>query len=152
MYRIIIQQAASTVPSPKPALLRHWAKKVLSKQIKSAEVTIRLVTVCEMRKLNAKYRQKQGVTNILSFPFESPQDVKLKIPILGDLVICSEIVNKEAIIQNKNPDSHWAHMIVHGICHLLGYDHEEEHQAAIMESFETELLTSLGFTNPYWTQ
>ena len=149
MYRVIIQQAAIDALAPKPATLRKWAKKVLQEKVKTAELTIRLVTVAEMQKLNEQYRYKKGPTNVLSFPLSLPEAVQLAIPILGDVVLCSEIINEEAKIQEKTPESHWAHMVVHGLCHLLGYDHEAEKDALKMQAVEIDLLYLLGFGNPY---
>lgn len=117
--------------------------------MESAEITLRIVDGKEMAKLNETYRQKKGLTNVLSFPFTTPDEVKLDIPILGDIVICAEVVSREAEEQNKTPESHWAHMIIHGVFHLLGYDHAETREAEIMESLETEIMQQLGYNNPY---
>ena len=102
-----------------------------------------------MSELNSTYRQKNGLTNVLSFPFTMPEDVQIDIPILGDIVVCAEVVNREADEQSKPQEAHWAHMIVHGVFHLLGYDHETDKDAEIMESLETEIMQSLGYANPY---
>lgn len=149
MYQIVIQHAADKALAPKDALLRKWAKFALSKKIPAAEVTLRIVTIDEMAKLNLAYRHKQGPTNVLSFPFVVPEDISVDIPILGDIVICAEVVNHEANEQGKSPSAHWAHMVVHGIFHLLGYDHETDQQAQVMETLEIETLNILGFPNPY---
>lgn len=150
MYNINIQLAADkSAFVPKRSILRKWTQCALQKKIQSAEITIRVVDVTEMIELNETYRQKKGPTNVLSFPFTIPADVELDIPILGDIVICAEVVNLEAAEQKKLPESHWAHMIVHGVFHLLGYDHELEREAIIMESLETEIMQRLGYGNPY---
>lgn len=149
MYSIIIQLAADKTLAPKKSLLRKWAKQALSKKIESAEITIRIVDVDEMSLLNSTYRQKKGPTNVLSFPFILPEDIEIDIPILGDIVVCAEVVNREAHEQHKSQESHWAHMIIHGVFHLLGYDHETDKDADIMESLETEIMQTLGFANPY---
>lgn len=151
MHSIIIQLAAKKSLAPKSSLLRKWAREALNRKIASAEVTIRIVENEEMRHLNATYRQKNGLTNVLSFPFSMPLNIELDIPILGDIVICAEVVNREADEQQKSQESHWAHMVVHGVFHLLGYDHETDEEAAIMESLEAEIMQSLGFSNPYET-
>lgn len=151
MHSIIIQFAADKMLIPKKSLLRKWAKQALTRKTDSAEITIRIVDSKEMSELNSTYRQKTGVTNVLSFPFTIPESVKLDIPILGDIVICAEVVNREAEEQAKSQESHWAHMVIHGVFHLLGYDHETDKDAAVMESLEAEIMQSLGFTNPYET-
>lgn len=149
MYRIIIQQATDQALAPKSSILRKWAKSALSKKIESAEITIRITDSHEMAELNSTYRHKEGPTNVLSFPFAIPDEVELDIPLLGDIVICAEVVNREAEEQNKTQEAHWAHMVIHGIFHLLGYDHETDSDAAIMETLEIEMMQLLGFANPY---
>lgn len=150
MHRIVIQHLATDqhfVPSK--ILLRQWAKKALQNRKKPTEVTIRIVNADEMLALNTQYRQKEKVTNVLSFPLDLPTDIDIDHPSIGDIVICAEVVNREAIEQNKLPNAHWAHMVIHGIFHLLGYDHEKEQEAQIMEALEIKILKSLGFPNPY---
>ncbi|MBX3708718.1 MAG: rRNA maturation RNase YbeY [Gammaproteobacteria bacterium] len=151
MYSIIIQLATNKTLVPKRSLLKKWAQKALSRKIESGEITIRIVDSEEMSELNHTYRHKTGPTNVLSFPFTLPENINLDIPMLGDIVICAEIVNKEAKEQHKSQQAHWAHMIVHGIFHLLGYDHEKESEAIVMEALEIEIMQSLGFANPYET-
>jgi probable rRNA maturation factor len=148
-YSIVIQLAADKTLVPKKSLLRKWARQALSKKTDSAEITIRIVEEDEMTELNSTYRQKNGSTNVLSFPFTIPAEVQLDIPILGDIVVCAEVVNREAKAQEKPQEAHFAHMIVHGVFHLLGYDHENDTDAEIMESLETEIMQSLGYPNPY---
>lgn len=151
MYNIIIQQAAEKTPAPKPSHLRKWAETALARKTEVGEVTIRIVTVDEMTALNKKFRYKEGPTNVLSFPFEMPE-VPIDPPILGDIVICADVVNKEAGEQGKATEAHWAHMVVHGIFHLLGYDHQTDQEANVMESLEIEILQNLGFANPYQSE
>ena len=151
MHSIYIQLATDKTLAPKKSLLRKWAKQALNKKIESAEVTIRIVDREEMTTLNSTYRQKQGPTNVLSFPFTLPEEIEIDIPILGDIVVCAEVVNHEAQEQQKSQESHWAHMIIHGVFHLLGYDHETDNDAAVMESLEIETMQALGFANPYET-
>lgn len=120
------------------------------------EVTVRLVDAEESARLNERYRHKPGPTNVLSFPFDAPSDVPLDalrlaaggMP-LGDLVICVPVVAREADEQGKAPMVHWAHMVVHGTLHLLGFDHISEKDAARMEALEIEILDALGYPNPY---
>lgn len=149
MHHIDIQLIADKTLVPKKSLLRKWAKTALNRKIDSAEVTIRIVDVDEMTELNSTYRHKQGPTNVLSFPFSAPEGIDFDVPLLGDIVICAPVVNREAQEQNKSQEAHWAHMIIHGIFHLLGYDHETDSDAEVMETLEIEIMQSLGFDNPY---
>jgi probable rRNA maturation factor len=149
MYQIVIQYATDKSLAPKPLRLRRWAKKTLAERIEAAEITIRIVDVQEMSMLNATYRHKNGPTNVLSFPFAISEEVEMDIPILGDIVICADVVNQEAQDQGKEREAHWAHMIVHGVFHLLGFDHETDEEAHTMESLEIAIMQSLGFDNPY---
>ena len=112
-----------------------------------AELTIRIVDIEEAQQLNHDYRDKDKPTNVLSFPFQNPPGITL--PLLGDLVICKQVVEKEAIEQRKTLNAHWAHMIIHGTLHLLGYDHIIDEEAIEMESIETQLIIELGFPAPY---
>lgn len=112
-----------------------------------AELSIRIVGLEESAELNEMYRQKKGPTNVLSFPCEVPAGVPCSL--LGDLVICAPIVAKEALEQHKNVEAHWAHMVVHGVLHLQGYDHIESQDAERMEALEIEIMAHLGFANPY---
>ena len=113
----------------------------------SVEITIRVVGEAESQQLNDQYRQKNQPTNILSFPFEAPP--QLSFDLLGDLVVCLPVLEQEASEQNKSLTSHWAHLLVHGTLHLLGYDHPDPEQAEEMESLEIAILQSLDFDNPY---
>jgi probable rRNA maturation factor len=151
MYQITVQRATRKGFAPTTAQLRQWATQALKQKTTTAEITIRIVTEKEMTVLNATYRQKNKSTNVLSFPFDMPHDVKMDIPLLGDIVICTDVVNQEALDQNKPAEAHWAHMIVHGVLHLLGYDHEIEADALTMEAEEIQILKSLGFNDPYQT-
>jgi len=112
-----------------------------------AELTVRIVQSDESQQLNKNYRGKDKPTNVLSFPFQNPPGITL--PLLGDLVICKEVVEKEAVEQGKELNVHWAHMLIHGTLHLLGYDHIVENEAVEMENLETKLLISLGYSDPY---
>ncbi len=123
-----------------------WVEETLEDH-QEVELTIRLVDSEEIRTLNRDFRQKDKTTNVLSFPFEN--SVELDVPLLGDIVICAEVVYNEAQIQHKDPEEHWAHMVIHGTLHLLGYDHIDEKEAEEMEALEITILTDLGYTNPY---
>jgi len=148
-YRIDIQKAVSRTFIPSNKQLQLWATKALHKKIKSAEISIRIVNQKEMTALNKTYRQKSGPTNVLSFPSDMPKKYQTVLPFLGDIVICAAIVNREATKQQKPKKAHWAHIVIHGILHLLGFDHETKKAAAIMEPLEIRLLKVLGFANPY---
>ncbi|MFT2097716.1 rRNA maturation RNase YbeY [Marinomonas sp. 2405UD66-6] len=132
---------------PSEADFRLWVEKALPTSGDEFEVTIRIVDEEESHALNHEYRGKDKPTNVLSFPFEAPPG--LELPLLGDLVICTQVVEKEAKEQQKPLLHHWAHMTVHGILHLRGYDHINDDEAEEMESIETELLASLSISDPY---
>ena len=112
-----------------------------------AEISVRIVDETEMVQLNGQYRDKHNPTNVLSFPTDFPCDTE--IPLLGDLVVCARVVEHEARQQNKELNAHWAHMIVHGTLHLIGYDHINDQEADNMEQLETDILCNLGFPPPY---
>ena len=133
---------------PKDNDLLKWLKETLEfEQHGDTELTIRFVDEKESAGLNEQYRHKKGSTNILSFPFDAPVEVELDL--LGDLIICADVVKKEAKEQKKEELAHWAHMVVHGTLHLLGYDHLTDEQASIMESKEIKILSQLGYSDPY---
>ncbi|MFZ7234620.1 rRNA maturation RNase YbeY [Avibacterium avium] len=132
---------------PTEQQFQQWATAAVQAENLQPEITIRVVDEAESQSLNATYRGKDYPTNVLSFPFECPEEVEL--PLLGDLVICRQVVEREAQEQGKPLMSHWAHMVVHGCLHLLGYDHIEDDEAEEMESLETEIMQDLGFADPY---
>lgn len=146
---ITVQYAADKKLAPAKALICEWALQALAGNTDKTDVTIRIVDLDEMTELNQAYRHKKGPTNVLSFPAELPEEAANEFPILGDIVICAEVVNQEAVQQHKSPHSHWAHMVVHGIFHLLGYDHVKDDEAEEMERREIEVMQKLGFANPY---
>ncbi len=136
---------------PEQALFQKWAEAALQEDVtEDCELSIRLVEIEESAELNNTYRGKAGPTNVLSFPFDSPIPMEPKL--LGDLVICVPVVEKEALEQAKQLEHHWAHLVVHGCLHLLGYDHIEDDQAEEMEAFEVEILQTLAIDNPYLDQ
>ncbi|MBW7982625.1 rRNA maturation RNase YbeY [Enterobacillus tribolii] len=132
---------------PQEADFLRWLNAVLPKFQEEAEVTVRLVDEAESHDLNLTYRGKDKPTNVLSFPFEAPPGIEL--PLLGDMIICRQVVEREAQEQNITLLSHWAHMVVHGSLHLLGYDHIIDEEAEEMESLEAEIMQELGFPDPY---
>ncbi|MFA0426131.1 rRNA maturation RNase YbeY [Vibrio sp. 10N.222.51.C5] len=127
--------------------IQLWLDKTIPQFQENAELTVRIVDTQESHKLNHEYRGKDKPTNVLSFPFEAPPGIELDL--LGDLIICRQVVEKEAEEQSKPLLAHWAHMVVHGSLHLLGYDHIEDDEAEEMESLETEIMQSMGFEDPY---
>ncbi len=132
---------------PTEADFQRWLEAVLPQFQPESEITIRLVDEAESRELNHTYRGKDKPTNVLSFPFEAPPGIELLL--LGDLIICRQVVEREADEQQKAPDAHWAHMVIHGSLHLLGYDHIEDDEAEEMEGLETEIMLALGYPDPY---
>lgn len=132
---------------PAESDFRRWLEAVLPQFQEESEVTVRVVDEAESHELNHTYRGKDKPTNVLSFPFEAPPGIEL--PLLGDLIICRQVVEKEAKEQEKPLLAHWAHMVVHGSLHLLGYDHIEDDEAEEMESIETEIMLALGYDDPY---
>lgn len=134
---------------PSEEQLQLWAERALSERTEFAEpeLTIRLVAEAESQELNSTYRGKDKPTNVLSFPFEAPPEVPIEL--LGDLIICAQVVQAESLEQNKQADAHWAHMVIHGCLHLLGYDHINDDDAEIMEGIERQILATLGYSDPY---
>ncbi|WP_257280895.1 rRNA maturation RNase YbeY [Endozoicomonas sp. ISHI1] len=145
-----IQIASESPRLPSEADLHKWAAAAIGDHRKEAEISLRIVDSDEGAELNRQWRQKDGPTNVLSFPSDLPK--ALNLPLLGDLVICTPVVEREAREQNKTLQAHWAHMMVHGTLHLLGYDHIQEDEAEAMESLETAILESLGFPDPYQSE
>ncbi|MGL5226428.1 MAG: rRNA maturation RNase YbeY [Aeromonas sp.] len=138
---------ASTDGLPTQAQLQSWLDGTILGFQPEAEVTVRIVDEAESHELNLTYRGKDKSTNVLSFPFEAPPGMAL--PLLGDLVICRQVVERESTEQSKPLQAHWAHMVVHGSLHLLGYDHIDDEEAEEMEQLERDIMQELGFSDPY---
>lgn len=132
---------------PKKEDFEIWLKKILKNKKKIYEITIRIVDKTEIQAINLKYRGKKKPTNILSFAYS--ENEKNNVIFLGDLIICNTILQEEAKIQKKILKSHWAHIIIHGTLHLLGYSHENHIQQKKMELLETDIMLALGYQNPY---
>ncbi len=138
---------------PSDQLLSDWASNAYRAVCEyggwptTNEVTIRLVSGDEIEQLNGDYRGKNKVTNVLSFPFEAPLGIDVEL--LGDVVICHDVVMTEAAAENKKPFDHYAHMVTHGVLHLCGYDHQCDTSAHEMESLEIRILANNGYPNPY---
>lgn len=147
---IQIASSAQSIPSEEDfniwvnAAIKH---PLIALESTEKEVSIRIVDADESQQLNHQYRKKNQPTNVLSFTAEFPDGIN--IPFLGDLVICASVVEQEAQAQKKTIDAHWAHMVVHGTLHLLGYDHIEDGEAETMEALETAILQSLNYPCPY---
>ena len=148
MIELDLQLATEASVLPAEAQLRRWVELALRQRTADSELTIRLVDAEEGQELNRTYRHKDYATNVLSFPAEVP-DGLLDIPLLGDLVICVPVVEREAREQNKALEAHWAHLVIHGCLHLLGYDHIDDEEAEEMEGLERQLLAELGYPDPY---
>ena len=137
--RLAIQRASRATHIPSDARLRRWALAALALP---AEVTLRFVAEAEGRRLNREFRGKDHPTNVLTFVYAAR-------PLAGDVVICAPVVAREARAQGKGVDAHYAHLVVHGMLHLQGYDHEREREALRMEGRERRILAALGFGDPY---
>lgn len=147
MLELDLQLASQADDLPSEADFRLWCEKALQAQ-GDVELTIRIVDEEEGRQLNRTWRHKDYATNVLSFHADIPEGV-LDVPLLGDLVICAPVVAREAQEQHKTRTEHWAHLVIHGCLHLLGYDHETDPEAEEMEALETELLAQLSYPDPY---
>lgn len=149
MARVHIDLINNSDSTQLPALsdLEIWATAAVGQRREEAEISLLIVDEAEGAELNLQWRHKNGPTNVLSFPSDLPAE--LGLPLLGDLVICAPVVAKEALEQKKSLNSHWAHMMVHGTLHLLGFDHIDDHQAEQMESLETDILARIGYPDPY---
>ena len=142
-----VQRAGAGGGVPSTRLLKDWARAAWRAESRSADVVVRITGERESRRLNRDYRGKDRPTNVLSFASEPLPGIGDSH--VGDLVICAPVVLREAAEQGKSPEAHWAHMVVHGMLHLQGHDHENDADAAAMEALETEILTGLGFPAPY---
>ncbi|PAY02981.1 rRNA maturation RNase YbeY [Pseudoalteromonas sp. HM-SA03] len=132
---------------PSQAQFQLWAEHALTQFREEAELTIRIADEHESQELNSQYRGKDKPTNVLSFPFDAPPGIEL--PLIGDLIICPQVVYQESIEQEKTFHDHFAHMVIHGCLHLLGFDHINEQDAVEMETIEKQILASLNIADPY---
>lgn len=144
---IDVQYAADWPDLPDEKKIRKWVKTALKDLKENAELTIRIVDEEEGTQLNEQWRKSTGSTNVLSFPHEGVKEIAPEL--LGDIVICAPVVDREAIEQNKNNHAHWAHMVVHGVLHLNGFDHINSEDADRMENLEIKILKKLHIKNPY---
>lgn len=139
-FKLAVQYATDSTELPTRSQFRRWVKAAL---MQDAEIVLRLVDEAEGRELNRQFRNKDYATNVLTFVYDGTQ------PLTGDIVLCAAIVKKEAGQQHKNLLAHYAHLTVHGVLHLQGYDHIEDTEAAAMEQMETQILARLGYDDPY---
>ena len=142
---LTVQRVAAPAWVPPDDALRRWAEAAAGGA--GGELAVRIVDEAESRELNRTYRGKDRPTNVLSFPMPAPPGVPVQS--LGDLVICAPLVAREAQEQGKSLEAHWAHLVVHGVLHLLGHDHERPEAAEAMEALEVRILAGLGYPNPY---
>lgn len=148
---VAVGYAAPRAGVPAAVSFRKWVAAALDGRIREADLAIRIVDEKEGRALNHHYRGKDYATNVLSFPAELPEGLPkgVKLPLLGDLVLCAPVVAREAQEQRKPLGAHYAHLTVHGCLHLLGLDHEDPREADAMEQLEREVLAGLGVADPY---
>lgn len=143
-----LQFGQSLEQVPDESEFKRWAQAALEGRREIAELLIRIVDTKEITELNKTYRGKNQSTNVLSFPFEPPAPIESDL--LGDVVICASVVQREAAELKQPEEMHWAHMVVHGVLHLLGYDHQDDEQAGEMEGLEVKILGGLGYPDPYY--
>jgi probable rRNA maturation factor len=148
-YYVDIQNAQEEEIPLSEEEITHLAIRAAQITQSSAELTIRLVTPDEMTHLNHTYRKKNKPTNVLAFPSEIPNIVALDCPLLGDIIICPKVLFEESIEQHKPIKEHWTLIVIHGVLHLLGYDHIKEEDATVMQAIEITLLAEMGYNNPY---
>jgi len=141
-----LQNDAGLADAPALADFERWVAAALQNSHAQLEQTICVVDEAQSRELNNRFRGKDSATNVLAFPGDNNL---LDYDCLGDLVICAPLVTTEALQQGKSVDAHWAHLVVHGMLHLQGFDHQSEQQANSMEALEIEILDTLGYSNPY---
>ena len=142
-----VQYATDGPDLPDKSQLKHWVETALEDLQEDAVITIRIVDEDEATQLNEQWRKSQGPTNVLSFVYEGEPEIAPNL--LGDIVVCAPVVAREAKQQNKNIDAHWAHMVIHGVLHLNGFDHIKPEDADCMESLEIKILEELNYNNPY---
>ena len=155
MKTLLLRETGNTI-TPAAISFRRWVSAALQGRIREADLAIRVVGEDEGLALNRHYRGKDYATNVLSFPADMAEGVKLPkgvvLPLMGDIVLCAPVVAREAAEQGKPTTHHYAHLTVHGILHLLGMDHEDEREAECMEQLEREILAELGIEDPYRIQ
>ena len=146
-----VQRATTLTSVPNDDQFQLWVDAALAGKSNQFSLSIRIVDENEAQRFNRDYRNKDYATNVLSFPVELPEGLPAEIrqSQMGDLLICAPVVAHEATEQHRPETDHWAHLTIHGVLHLLGYDHEQADEADVMESLETEILAKLGISDPY---
>ncbi|WP_035060523.1 rRNA maturation RNase YbeY [Andreprevotia chitinilytica] len=147
--KLSLQIASDAKGLPAKSEFKTWAEAALQAGVKQAEITVRIVDAEEGQTLNRDYRGKDYATNVLTFTFDEDMPAIEGMPLLGDLVLCAPVVEREAAEQGKPLANHYGHLIVHGVLHLQGYDHIEDDEADEMEALETKILATFGITDPY---
>jgi probable rRNA maturation factor len=158
--QLAVQYAVPRAGLPGAARLQTWAQAAYEvhhaahargrrRPVPPVQVSLRIVGAAESRKLNRDWRDEDHATNVLSFPAGETLELAGEVPSLGDLAICAPVVKREAKQQAKPLDAHWAHLMIHGVLHLLGYDHQDERDAQVMEACEVAIMQSFGFADPY---
>lgn len=151
-YYVDLQNACKSPLPVSNKILKQWVASTLKPHRERAELTLRFVDPEEMIALNHTYRQQNKVTNVLAFPATYPKNIALDYPMIGDVIICPAVLQEESHTLKTPLKAHWAHIVIHGVLHLLGYDHIEEKDADIMRPIEIKLLNELGYGNPYLTE
>jgi probable rRNA maturation factor len=150
MIQVDIDNAVTTLDCPPSEHIELWVKAALLNKLTDSTVAIKIIDEDDMRALNQTYRNKPKTTNVLSFPSQLPEPMRGDF--LGDIAICAPVVQNEAQLQNKSFESHFAHLVVHGVLHLLGFDHESDEEAIKMEREEILIMQALGYNDPYLTE
>lgn len=150
MIQVDIDNECQGFPCPSKLDITQWVTATLDQKMPTANVAIKIIDRDAMRTLNETYRQKAKPTNVLSFPSQLPEPLRGNF--LGDLAICAPVVQEEALKQNKSFEAHFAHLVIHGTLHLLGFDHVEEEDALLMEKEEIRILNRLGYPDPYFVE
>jgi probable rRNA maturation factor len=151
-YLVDIQNESPVSLVVSKQTLESWAAFTLQPHRAKAELTLRFVQLDEMTTLNFTYRGQNKPTNVLAFPATYPGEIQLDYPLLGDVVICPDVLKEESQSENICLEAHWAHIVIHGILHLIGFDHIDELDAERMQAQEIQILQKLGYANPYQTE
>lgn len=150
MIQVDIDNGVRLIACPSSERIEQWVRGALLNKMSDCTVAIKIIDENEMLELNQAYRNKPKSTNVLSFPSQLPEPVRGNF--IGDIAICAPVVENEALSQNKSFEAHLAHLVVHGVLHLLGFDHETDEDANKMEHEEIQIMHALGFADPYLTE
>jgi len=146
---LALQLASRAENLPSRAQIKRWAQAALQPDVKNAEITFRVVDAQEGQQLNREYRGKDYATNVLTFTFDDEMPAIPGLPLLGDIVLCAPVVEREAQEQGISQEAHYCHLVVHGVLHLQGFDHIEDAEAEEMEALESQIVMALGYDDPY---